>query len=908
MQPRLNHVSLIAATLLLCLSPAFPGVTQMAATVAQAPGKTAADRLYLEGNQLYGRGEYREALQNYQQVLEMRRNQDDRPGIGDSLHKIGAVYYKLGEYDRALESFKQALAIRQEIGDRQGTGSTLNSLGGVYQQQGNYDRALILYRQALTMRQLVGDKPGAARTLNNIGLVYENQGRYPTAQELYEQALTIFQDLGSPKGEGVLLNHIGVVHHRLGEYDHALDFYQQALVLIHEIGDRANEGKILHNIGFAYTALEQHDKALDFYQQALEIFQEIGDRPATGNTLNNIGYTYDRLGQQARSLEVLNEAWEIFREIGDRAGIGNTLDSLGTVYKSLDEYDKALELYHQALVMLKQVGDRPGEVIVLGNIGEILEKQNQLELAIAFYKKAVNITEAIRKDLQVLSLQQQQSYTGTVANSYRHLADLLLQQDRVTEAHHIVDLLKVQELHEYFQKMQGNAQTVQGVHLHPSEQQILDNHANIQAEAVALGKELASLQQIPVAQRTGAQQQRIVQLQQAQEEIAKRFNQFIKSPEVVSLTAQLHHQTRGENLNLTGLDRLRSYLDRLDENAVILHPLILPDRLELILVTRYGPPIHRTVAVNQQDFQQAIAKFRRDLMTSRRPVPFVYPMAKQFYDWLIKPIEQDLQSAEAQTIIYAADGQLRYLPLAALYDGDRWLIERFGINNITAVSLTNFDGKHSDDPQVLAGAFAEGNYSFQVRDRAFEFSGLPFAGREVESLANTIEDTTKLLDEKFSPEATVPRMNNYNIIHFATHAAFVKGHPEESFILFGNGERVSLYDIENWSLPNVDLVVFSACETAVGGIQGNGQEILGFGYQIQRTGAKAAIASLWKVDDLGTQVLMDTFYHQLKDNHSKTEALRQAQISLITGQTPGIEQNLEHPYYWAPFILIGHGL
>ncbi|MGK7902282.1 MAG: tetratricopeptide repeat protein [Hormoscilla sp.] len=908
MQPRLNHVSLIAATLLLCLSPAFPGVTQIAATVAQAPTKTAADRLYLEGNQLYGRGEYREALQNYRQVLEMRRNQGDRPRIGNTLHKLGAVYYKLGEYDRALESFSQALAIRQEIGDRRGTGSTLNSMGGVYQQQGNYDRALLLYRQALTLRKLVGDKPGAARTLNNLGLIYENQGRYPTARELYEQALTIFQDLGNPKGEGVLLNHIGVVHHRLGEYSEAQDSYQQALDLIRKRGDRANEGKILHNMGFAYTALEQHDKALDFYQQALEIFQELGDRPATGNTLNNIGFTYDRLGQQDKALEVLNEALGIFQEIGDRAGTGNTLDSLGTVYKSMGEYDKALELYHQALVILKEVGDRPGEVVALGNMGEILEKQNQLELAIAFYKQAVNITEAIRKDLQVLSLQQQQSYTGTVADTYRHLAGLLLQQDRVTEAHHILDLLKVQELHQYFQKMEGNAQTAQGVHLHGSEQEVLDNHGSIQAEAVALGKELASLQQIPVSRRTRAQQQRIVELQQAQGAIAKQFNQFIKSREVVSLAAQLNERTGGESLNLTGLDRLHTYLDGLEENAVILHPLILPDRLELILVTRYGPPIRRTVAVNQQDFQRAIGKFRRNLMTRRKPVPFVQSPAKQFYDWLIKPIERDLQEAEAQTIIYAADGQLRYIPLAALYDGNKWLIERFGINNITAVSLTNFDSQHADEPQVLAAAFAEGNHSFQVRDRAFEFSGLPFAGLEVETLANTIENTTKLVDEEFSPEATVPHLNKFHIIHFATHAAFVKGHPEESFILFGNGDRVSLHDIENWSLPDVDLVVFSACETAVGGIQGNGHEILGFGYQIQRTGAKAAIASLWKVDDLGTHVLMDTFYQQLNDNLSKTEALRQAQIALITGQTPGIEQNLEHPYYWAPFILIGHGL
>ncbi|KAM3113475.1 CHAT domain-containing protein [Phormidesmis sp. 146-33] len=172
-------------------------------------------------------------------------------------------------------------------------------------------------------------------------------------------------------------------------------------------------------------------------------------------------------------------------------------------------------------------------------------------------------------------------------------------------------------------------------------------------------------------------------------------------------------------------------------------------------------------------------------------------------------------------------------------------------------------------------------------------------------------------------------MNDHAIVHFATHASFIPGDPKQSFILFGNGETANLRDIENWTLKNVDLVVLSACETAVG-IQaygerslGNGEEILGLGYQFQDRGAKATIASLWTVDDGGTQVLMDAFYARLKKgNLTKIEALQQAQIALMkndrsltqllksnapNGAQP-IYSPLDHPYYWAPFILIGNGL
>jgi CHAT domain-containing protein len=189
-----------------------------------------------------------------------------------------------------------------------------------------------------------------------------------------------------------------------------------------------------------------------------------------------------------------------------------------------------------------------------------------------------------------------------------------------------------------------------------------------------------------------------------------------------------------------------------------------------------------------------------------------------------------------------------------------------------------------------------------------------------------LPSTRVLFDRDFQPSAVIPVLNNYRVVHLATHAAFVTGKPEDSFILFGNGDRLTLRDIESWSLPNMDLFVLSACQTAVGGELGTGQEILGFGYQIQKAGAKAAIASLWSVDDNSTQVLMDQFYQSLNTPPNTPRlgintALRQAQIAMIKqsdmatqrqgdiatqrqGERP---KDFSHPFYWAPFILIGNG-
>jgi len=877
--------------------------------------------LLLMGNIYRQQGDYAQALEYYQQALTITEEIGARRGIGVTLNNLGLVYNNRGEYQQALHYYQQALTVIQEVGDGAAEGITFNNLGGVYRSLGEYQQALAYYQKALAIIKQVGDRAGEGTTLNNLGAVYENRGEYQQALDYYQQALAVMQEVSNRAGEGSTLNNLGAVYDSLGKFQQALDYYQQALAVMQEVGNHSGEGATLSNLGLVYDNLGEYQQALAYYQQALVIIQQVGDRVGEGTTFNNLGLVYYKLGDHQQALNYYQQALAIRQEVGDRAGIGTTLNNLGAVYDNLGKYQQALGYYQQSLAIRQEIGNRAGVGITLDNIGFLLETQNQPELAIIFYKQSVNVTQAIRDDIKALPTELQQSYTETVDHTYRSLADLLLKQNRVLEAQQVLDLLKVQELEDYLRGVQGEVE--EKVENLPPEQKILEEYTQLQNQTIAFGKELTQLRQIPPAQLTPTQKQRLGELDAKQRQINRLFTEFQQRPDIVDLVKQLNQTAREQSLQLGNLRKLSN---NLQQNAVLLYPLILEDRLELVLATPNSPPINRTTPVKREQLNRTIVQFRQALET---PTSDTLTPARQLYDWLIKPLENDLATAQVQTIIYAPDGQLRYIPLAALYDGKQWLIERFGINNITAASIDDLNTQPQPELRLLAAAFAQGNHNVQAGRQKFSFSGLPFAGREVENLAAAIPSTTKLVDNEFSKAAILPQMDSHSVVHFATHAAFVPGSPDDSFILFGNGDYVTLGEVrEEWFLTNVDLIVLSACETGVGGM-GNGEEILGFGYLMQNAGARAAIASLWSVSDGGTQALMNAFYELLTTGKfTKAEALRQAQIALITGDysavgenrgsliveyvgnelSQAVRKNLNHPYYWAPFILIGNGL
>ena len=607
------------------------------------------------------------------------------------------------------------------------------------------------------------------------------------------------------------------------------------------------------------------------------------------------------------------------RELGDRNGEAQDLNNIGIVYQSLRNYPEALDYYAQSLVIKREIGDRAGEAQTLGNIGYLYQAQDQPELAIVFFKNGVNTYEAIRQSNQALEQSLQDSYTATVEDDYRTLADLLLQQDRILEAQRVLDLLKVQELDTFLRGVRSNTNTEAGAEPVPPETEIARAYNALIDRAIANGQRLGELEATPTP--PDAEINEMETLQEERKAILQAFNNFQNSELVQTQLALLTVEERERNVQLGELAALQDNLGQIPQGAVLLYPLILDKTLELVVTSPYAPPIHRTVNVTPEQLAQAVKAFRYALDDPTRDA--VTP-AQQLYDWLIRPIAADLEAAGVDTIIYAPDRVLRYIPLAALHDGEQWLAERYRVNNITAASLTDLTVQPAVRPTILAGALTEGPLTVTAGDRQYQFRLLQYADDEVNGIAALDPTVEPLFGDDFSPALVEREANRHTILHLATHAKFLVGQPEESFILFSQQQRWTLADFNEGllNLTRVDLVVLSACETGVDNTFGNGEEILGFGYLMQVAGARASMASLWAVDDGGTQILMHEFYDGLiRGGLSKAEALQQAQIALIRmgeggdrggfelAQTVGLDpNNLAHPHYWAPFILIGNGL
>ena len=832
--------------------------------------KFEADQLLRQGIDQLRASQINLSLQSSQRALIIYRQIKDRNGEVISLGNIGYAYRELAQYQKAIDFFRQSLAISKQIS---GIACTLNSIS----------------TNCFEARDAEGSM------LDNLGLTYQNLGQYNKAIDFHQQSLAISKEIDDFYTEAVSLGNLGSVYNNLEQYQKALDFYKQSLAIVKQIGDRNMEAVLINNLGSVYLDLGQYNKAIDFSQQSLALRKEIGD------LRNEI-----KAASQNDLITFFNPDSDFYNSPSGEAA---NLNNLGNAYSKLGQYNKARDFFQQSLAIFKQIGDREGEGITLSNIGLAFSKLNQPEIAILFYKQSVNVRETIRKDIKGLSKEEQKSYLSTVEDTYRNLADLLLKQDRILEAQQVLDLLKVEELSEYLKNVRGNEQTAQGVDLQSPEQNI-----------IALGNELTALQQL--AELTPAQKQRLSELTNQEINRNEQFNAFLNTPLIQKQLEELRRIEKAQNVDIEKFNRLRANLRKV-KNAVILYPLILEDRLELIIITANTPPIRKTTKIKREQLNTAIAGFLSNL---RNPSSAnVEKDAQQFYEWIIKPFEAELQQANIQTIIYAPDGQLRYIPLAALHDGKQWLVEKYRINNITASSLTDFTPRdYSELPSVLAAA-ATNSHNIKLGDRTIPFGALPATKTEVEAIATLLPRTTTLIDQQFSKNVTLQEMKRNTIIHLATHGYFAVGRAEDSFIIFGDGDKATLTDIANWSLTNVSLVVLSACETAIGGKLGSGVEILGLGYRIQDAGAGAAIASLWKVSDDGTSELMQKLYKNLSQkNISSSEALRQAQIAMIrsnkkatssdraniriVGTVPtNQETQLSHPYYWSAFILIGNG-
>jgi len=343
-----------------------------------------------------------------------------------------------------------------------------------------------------------------------------------------------------------------------------------------------------------------------------------------------------------------------------------------------------------------------------------------------------------------------------------------------------------------------------------------------------------------------------------------------------------------------------------------------PDALELLIFTAAGDPVGLQLAdVSRDDLFQTIAEFRSTLVSSARRGSTSYlASAQQLYQWLIEPIENELGSEAIDTILFSMDSGLRSIPIAALHDGEQFLIEKYSVGMVPALGLMDTEYAPLADARVLA-----------MGASAFEsLAPLPAVPTELDTIEQ-LWPSQSFLNETFTRENLVREQSQhpFQIIHLATHAEFTPGKVENSYIQLWN-EQLLLSDIHKlgWDYPKVDLLVLSACRTALG----NPNAELGFAGLSVAAGVRSTLASLWSVSDVGTLALMSEFYQQLQNAQVKSEALRAAQLAMLNGGAriergqlrssstqslrplppalQGTESvSLSHPFYWSGFTMVG---
>ncbi|HYX16657.1 MAG TPA: tetratricopeptide repeat protein [Nostoc sp.] len=921
MSLHLRLVSWIAPPLLLVLFPyLLPIPSYILSTSAQAQTsqdpKAEADKLLQQGIQQLNTSQFGAALQSWQQALKLYQQIQDRQSEGKALGNLGIAYFSLGNYAKAIEYGQQQLAIAREIKDRQSEGAALGNLGLVYSDLGNYAKAIEYHQQLLAIAREIQDRQSEGKALGNLGLVYSNLGNYAKAIEYHQQHLAIAREIKDRQTEGAALGNLGLVYSNLGNYAKAIEYHQQLLAIAREIKDRQGEGKALGNLGIAYKNLGNYAKAIEYHQQHLTIAREIKDRQSEGNALGNLGIAYFSLGNYAKAIEYHQQNLAIAREIKDRQSEGAALGNLGIAYSQLGNYAKAIEYGQQQLAIAREIKDRQSEGAALNNIAWSLEKQQQSELAIVFYKQSVNVRESIRNNIRTLPREQQESYTQTVAHTYRRLADLLLSQGRLLEAQQVLELLKIQELRDFTRNARAGGET-SGIALARIEEEILNKYGTL----IVFGQQVYECEQKKCSTLSQLRDQLDVLTQKFQQDT----NAFRKT--LQDRLAKDPALLEPEQLRTTAAKIVTA-----EPGTILIYPLVLKDKIRILLASRAGEKgvVFRSfeTPVNQQQLWKTVNQFRTQL-SSPEDETAVKATSKQLYNWLLQPLEKEIKDKNIHHLVFSLDRSTRYIPMAALFDGQQYLIERYSVSTILNAGLTDVKERLPNNKQeirVLAMGVSKAFPGFNA------LSNVP------NELATIIQQSGKaqqgifpgseFLNENFTFSSLRDNLTGNKILHLATHGKFESGRPENSYLLSGSGDKLTVDKIQTLGnyMADTHLVVLSACETALGGENADGLEMSGMSFYFLTNGAKSVIASLWLVNDASTSQLMQQFYQNLSTGQmTKTEALRQAQLTMLKSNSQGsdsnrssvnyklgqseqsISRNLSHPYYWAPFILIGNG-
>ena len=911
---------------------------------AQARTQTIMGRIYTD------LGQDDKALALLNQALAVFREIGMKGGQALALNYMGRVYNDLGKQKEALDCLNQALPLWQGEGNQSGEASTLDNIGRAYSNMGQQKLALEYFSKALPLWATGEEKGGEPLTLTNMARSYDDLGEMRESLKCYQRALAGWREVGNPQGEATALTNLGRLYRNLGQPQTAIDYYTQALPLWRAVGNRSGEALALNDTGRSFADMGQVAKALDYDNQGLAIFREIHVRRGEALALNNIGRDYYSLGDSAKALDFEIQALAAWRDVQDRRDEAVALMTLNWTYSTLNQGELASACAFAALSLAKEAEAPEVEGAVENTLMNGARKRQHPELAIFFGLEAVNSYEKIRKNMSGLDKDLQSGFVQSKAATYRGLAELLIQTGRLGEAEQILDLLKEQELKD---TVAGAAQET-GARMEPLKMNA--GQLKAEGELPALEQMARNIEELTLkvaalqlqATRTQQEEAELTTLKASLEKASTEMRAYVNGKILPDVGEGSSSQTSvAQPVDDSAPSYLQNTLAKLGPRVVGIRLLLGEHHAYALLVTATTRKRFELKASSDDVRTAAFAA----LKAMGSPAVDPRPQLNQIYAIIVAPLEDDLKKLElpsagnkgVPTLLWSLDDALRYLPVGALYDGKHYLVERF--NNVL---FTPESYGHMTDSPLLDGAAPSALAMGLTRS----YGGLPALPGVMPELDAVVHDPDvpeshgpmqgKLLpDDHFTLAALKTELGggkSFPVVHIASHFVMETGSGEEPYLMMGGketgedkGYEWNLSDMVNSSVAfhGTRLLTLSACSTAKDYKSRNGLEMDSLGMVAQQKDAEAVMATLWDVNDASTSRLMSDFYTRWVKNPAdgKAEALREAQLAFLHSNAPqgaGAETSergfkkapaatgdwkdmgYAHPFYWAPFVLIGN--
>jgi CHAT domain-containing protein/Tfp pilus assembly protein PilF len=861
--------------------------------MAQARAQTALGILLFQNHDTQDQAcdDLRAALPVWQESKNYARQ-------ADILYRLGSHDFDNHRIDEAREQYEQALKAADLDGDFQREADIRMGLGNVYGNLGESQRAFDSYNTSLEYADKAGYLPGRAAALTGQGKLLLRQGKPQEALEKFGQALRINQkDSGSRENAGTVLVFLGAAYLAIGQPAEALTRYRLALEAL-QPQDRnpRSIANALLGIGQAELAEGHFQRALNDFRRASTVKK--GQRAAAA--LRGIGVAQLKLHHTAAAVESLKTS--LARQEQDEVGKALTLQALGKVYQERGDLERAAESLQQALEIFSgQVEAFFLQASVEFDLAQIERRRGHLETALARIEEAIRILDAVRSNLSEDRLRT--SFFASRRSYYDFYVDLLMELDAHNPRHGYAEAALAASEESRARGLlallaKGKLALTQGI------------SSELQQQEAEVGAQLSRLQAELRAERSERARENVLAALQATlhetEERQGRLEQTIKT------SSPGYYQVR--YASTLGYREIRKQLDK---DSALLEYSLAAKGAYLFVVTAEGLRVHR-LKRSPEEIVKAVQAFRPMLEhPGALSLPFLQA-ARGLYRDLVDPARDEIKGK--RRLLIAPDGDLLNLSFEVLLTGDArdpahlpYLLQTHTVSYVPSASVLALaksssaaDGD-SFPKRFLAFAplYGPGSSREPARSagpRGSALAALAGVGREVDAIARRYppHEVTVYRGAEASKENVQRRPLKARRIHFAAHGLLDSDHPERSGLVLAGGKTLRVNEIFNLSL-DADLVVLSACETAGKAVTGEG--LVGLSRAFLYAGSPSVVVTLWRVADASTPGLMLRLYENLDQSGDKAEALRQAKLGMI--QRGGA---FAHPYYWAPFILVGRPL